>query len=305
MKILNCNLNLVYPPISNQEGEWLWQSKETREYVNQSKIYMIVHRQQLKFKDVYFCAKGFGTIKFKIIMLDIVSPEIELSIKFVMDYMDKTGNSFNLEIGDRVIRIIDDENKYVIYWATPDIFLHQYFNKKYCFTVKEKFDFKIFNRFELYYVGISKENDSFSRLFKNAHHGRLKILSNENQKEKEARLTDELMILMFKIDYFNINIIDNVEDFNYYINDDKRVVADAEKAFVKLMNTKYNEVKYEKYPYSKDGLYTSKLDRYIFSINEEIILYTDELEFSGSYGRNKIKDIIMVEGENVKVVNLK
>ena len=76
------------------------------------------------------------------------------------------------------------------------------------------------------------------------------------------------MILMFNIRYFTINTI---EDFNYYINDDNLVIADAEKAFVKLMDTKYNEVKYEQYPFSKDGLYTTDLDRYVYSINEEII----------------------------------
>jgi len=46
----------------------------------------------------------------------------------------------------------------------------------------------------------------------------------------------------------------------YYIDNDKAVVADSEKAFVKLMKTKYNEVKYEKYPYGTYGLYTAGLE---------------------------------------------
>lgn len=126
MKALNCELELVYPPISNQEGEWLWKDEEVREYVKSSKLYMIVHRKEIKFKDPCCEAKGFGIIKFKIIMGDIVSPEIELSIKFAMDYMSETGNSFDVELGDKLIRIIDSENKHILYWATPDIFLSQY-----------------------------------------------------------------------------------------------------------------------------------------------------------------------------------
>ncbi|MFL0198116.1 hypothetical protein ACJDU8_21490 [Clostridium sp. WILCCON 0269] len=302
MKTLNCELDLAYPPISNQEGVWFWEDEEVREYVKSSKIYMIVHRKQLKFKDVCWKPKEFGVIKFKIIMGDIVSPEINLSIKFAMDYKKQTGNSVYIEMGDKLIRITGGDKKHVIYWATPDIFLDQYFKDKFLFKVEDDFDFKVFNSFELYYVAISKENDSFSRLFGNVHHGRLKILSNETQKEKEARLTDELMILMFNIRYFNINTVDHIGNLNYYIDDDKLVVADAEKAFVKLMNTKYNEVKYEKYPYSKDGLYTTELDRYVYSINEEIVIYTDELEFSGSYGSDEMRDIIMIEGDRVEII---
>lgn len=139
-------------------------------------------------------------------------------------------------------------------------------------------------------------------MFENAHHGRLKILSNETQKEKESRLTDELMILMFNISYYNINTVEDIKDFDYYIDDDRLVIADAEKAFVKLMNTKYNEVKYEKYPYSKDGLYTTELDRYLYSINEEIVIYTDEVEFSGAYGLDKIKDVVVVEGDRAEII---
>jgi len=41
----------------------------------------------------------------------------------------------------------------------------------------------------------------------------------------------------------------------YYIDNDKAVVADSEKAFVKLMKTKY-----EKYPYGMYGLYTAGLE---------------------------------------------
>lgn len=39
MKELKINLELVYPPISNQEGEWLWEDKEVRECVKRSKLY--------------------------------------------------------------------------------------------------------------------------------------------------------------------------------------------------------------------------------------------------------------------------
>lgn len=31
MSTLLCALDLIYPPISNQEGSWFWEDKEVRE----------------------------------------------------------------------------------------------------------------------------------------------------------------------------------------------------------------------------------------------------------------------------------
>lgn len=303
MKALTIGLELVYPPISNQEGEWLWEDLEVREYVKRSQLYMIGHRKELKFADVEFVSIEFGIIKFKLVLDHIISPYISLSTRGMMKHLYVTGNSIVLEAGDKLIRVKDEETGNIIFWMTPDKFLYDYSrhrNDDFSVTIEKTFDLNVFSRFELYYVGISKENDSFSRLFKTAHHGRLKILSNETQKTRTARLTDELMIFMFDLNYFNINIIEqdeNIEALHYYTDDHTAVVADAEKAFIKLMNTKYNEVKYLNYPYSKDGLYNSELDRYLFSINEDIIFHTNEIEFVGAYDYYAKKDAILVEGD--------
>lgn len=308
MRALNINLSLIYPPISNQEGEWLWKDKEVREYVKRSKLYMIGHRKELKFKDVNFIQIDFGVIKFKMELDDIISPTISLSAKSIMDYLCTTGNSILFEAGDKLIRIKDEETDTVLLWMTPDKFLYDYskgMDDEFLVTLETHFDIRVFSKFELYYVGISKSNDSFSRLFETAHHGRLKILSNETQKERTARLTDELMIFLFDLSYFTINTIEKIEDveyLNYYTDDHIAIVADTEKAFVKLMNTKHNEVKYSKYPYSIDGLYNFDLDRYVFSVNEDITFYTSEIEFVGAYGNDANKDAIFVEGDNAEVL---
>lgn len=59
---------------------------------------MIVHRKELE---------GFGSIKLRIVMGDISSREIEFPIKFAMDYINKTENSFDIELGDKLIKIIN------------------------------------------------------------------------------------------------------------------------------------------------------------------------------------------------------
>ncbi|MNW55600.1 hypothetical protein D3C74_332770 [compost metagenome] len=51
---------------------------------------------------------------------------------------------------------------------------------------------------------------------------------------------------MFEIDKLNINIFDRIEDIdeqiNYHTEYEIAIIADAEKAFIKLLETKYNEV---------------------------------------------------------------
>jgi len=309
-KLLLNELKLVYPPISNQEGVWLWEDSEVREYVKKSKLYMIGHRKELKFKEVCFFPEGFEVISFRLELGETVSPTIKLCIKDIM--MNLTGDShIQCEFCDKLIKI-KDEHK-ILYWATPDSFLFQYSRNGAKAILESSFDLKVFSHFELYYVGISKENDSFSRLFKQAHKGRLNILSNETQKVKESRLTDELMIFMFDIDSININSViygDEILDdedfynkFNYH-TDDELIIADAEKAFVKLMNTKHNEVKYLSYPEGKDGLYGECLDRYSYSIDEDIIFSTDAIEFVGALGIEKPKDIIIVDGDIAEIIKL-
>lgn len=169
-------------------------------------------------------------------------------------------------------------------------------------------DIKKLQNFELLYVGISKKNDSFSRLFEEAHHGRLNILSNEYTKEKEARMTDELMILMFEVKWFNINTMNSVEDMNdlfTYTDDEEAIVADAEKAFVSMLDSKYNEVKFKQYPQGTDGLYHKGLKGYIYGINYDMTISTEKASFIGKYGMFTNRDAILVQDNEVALIKAK
>lgn len=302
MRYLVNSLQLVYPPISNQEGDWLWEVKEVREIVKSSKIYMIGHREELFFEEVNFVN---GVITFKLKMGDIVSPKIYYSMEPILESLDDGGEVI-AELGPKLIRISLSEPSQVLQWFTPDIFLYLISrNKLSTVSYNQTFDYSQFRRFELYYVGISKSGDSFSRLFEQAHHGRLKILTNASVKSYGSRLTDELSIFLFDIDQMNINVLNSFKeyqtDFNYYSNEIS-VIADAEKAFIKLLKTEYNTVMYENFPKSKDGLYNDNLARYGYDIQEDITFYTETVEFNGSSNMFGNKDIIMVEGDEAEVI---
>ncbi|MDQ8734249.1 hypothetical protein [Paenibacillus sp. LHD-38] len=305
MRLLLNTLKLVYHPITNQEGDWLWEDKEVKEYVKNSKLYMIGHREELKFKDAIFIHEDNGIIQFQLSTKSVQSSTIQISVDNCIPKL-KPGLPISIEIGEKLFRITESESNDVLLWLTPDKFLYHYWRSDIGIRVIEgEFNLREFTNFELYYVGISKQNDSFSRLFEKAHHGRLKILTNAFSKSP-ARLSDELVIFLFEIDKMNINMFSTLKDINafmsYQTEDDIAIVADAEKAFIKLLETQYNEVRYESYPRGTDGLFNEGLDRYGYVIGEDITFYTDTITFNGANDFAEASDMIFIEGEVAKVV---
>ena len=306
MSVLNCSLNLVYPPISNQEGVWFWEDKEVREYVKSSKLYMLVHRKELKFLDVDLKEIPRGIFRFRISMGEYQSSYFSYQFTDNLDMLIEECGALDIEEGEKLFRIKKAETGDVLYWATPDKILHDSITQNIVLESEHSVDIELFQKFDLLYVGISKNNDSFSRLFEKAHHGRLNILSNENTKDKSSRMTDELMILLFEVTWFNINVlnsIDAIDDLFSYTDDEQAIVADAEKAFVSMLESKYNEVKFRQYPKGKDGLFSKGLQGYSYSINYDLTLSTDKASLVGKY-ENFNRDSIIIHGNEVELFKI-
>lgn len=171
-------------------------------------------------------------------------------------------------------------------------------------------DYRVFTDYFLHYVGISKKNDSLTRLVIKPHDKRLRILSNENTKRFGSRLTDEMILLFFRVEPLRFNILMEGDDLDLSGNIDiSPIVSDAEKAFVKISNAEYNIIKYKNYPRGKDGLYNTGLNRYGFVIGEDITLTTDSVSIVGTnisethWGKNG--DLIYVNGDNVSLEKFK
>lgn len=306
MSVLNCSLNLVYPPISNQEGVWFWEDKEVREYVKSSKLYMLVHRKELKFLDVDLKEIPRGIFRFRISMGEYQSSYFSYQFTDNLAMLIEECGALDIEEGEKLFRIKKAETGDVLYWATPDKILYDSITQNIVLESEHSVDIELFQKFDLLYVGISKNNDSFSRLFEKAHHGRLNILSNENTKDKSSRMTDELMILLFEVTWFNINVlnsIDAIDDLFSYTDDEQAIVADAEKAFVSMLESKYNEVKFRQYPKGKDGLFSKGLQGYSYSINYDLTLSTDKASLVGKY-ENFNRDSIIIHGNKVELFKI-
>lgn len=90
--------------------------------------------------------------------------------------------------------------------------------------------------YDLLYVGIAKKGDSYDRLIAKGHSARQEILSNEPQRYPGARVTDEIFLFLFSPKPLFVTTFgpdsDIALDFGY---DHKKIIADAEKAFVSLL----------------------------------------------------------------------
>ena len=179
-------------------------------------------------------------------------------------------------------------------------------------AIKSFANFREFCRYYLHYVGISKKEDSLSRLVIKPHDKRLRILSNESPQRFSSRVTDEIIIFFFRVEPLLIHQIETEKDIaelvSGYSFDNIKIIADAEKAFIRILDSKYNKIKYKQYPKGKDGLYNSGLTRYGYTIAEDITFITDTEKISGCYAPEGCiadkSDCILIEGDTVDLFKL-
>lgn len=311
-------LKLVYPPISNQEAEWIKDDPEVIAELKNSNLYMIVQRHESKFHlfNENEMSENFinnFSIKFKYTVGNI-SDDVEINLKVLFKELNINIDKYNFEfeLGKKQIRIWKcdletSERIDVVDWFTTEKILWDKGREHPAIFGLDRY--REFSNYYLHYVGISNKDDSLTRLVIKPHDKRLRILSNENSIASQARLTDELILLFFKIEPLEIQVYDeqNTDDFLYGMRiDNKKIIADAEKAFIQVLDSKYNTVKYKSYPKGKDGLYNEGLTRYGYILGESMTLITDKEKIRGDtlskYTFYESADMIMIEDDEVTIV---
>ena len=299
-------LKLVYPPITNQEGAWLYKVPKVREILRDSKLYVLGQREELLFDEWSVCEETH-VFKFYLKCGSIrVGP-----VSMPLDQLRIT-TTFQVEIGERSFKVretplnMEDEP---IYWCTPNILLYQWFNEVVSLDgLESAWDLM---RFKMHYVGISTKNDSFQRLFETGHKARTEILTNERQLSPESRVSDELVLFMFRVEpsvietFISEGDIDSMWLEPDQYPDQKAYAADAEKALVKIMDSQYNEKKFPNYPKGTDGLWGKGLDRYGFHFEELVEFVTDKCSIRGGkpFGRDQ-PDLILIDGAEVELISV-
>ncbi len=283
------SLELVYPPISNQEAEWLKDDPLVEKEISKSHLYFIGQKPETFFhfddnvqevlkkeQKIYLTLKCGNTETTGYIDIIKICEPLKMDSESEID----------IELGEKFIRLwllTGDQEPDLINWFTTEKFIFDRSrNAPFIIGFNE---YKSFYRYHLHYVGISKKEDSFRRLLVRPHDKRLRILSNEYPLSKGSRPTDEIVLFFFMIksleikQYFYEEELDELGTNN--LEKYEQIIADAEKAFVKILNCKYNEVKFENYPFSTDGLFHTNVDRYAFCIDEDISFVTTDNVIQG------------------------
>lgn len=315
MKVQLHFLKLVYPPISNQEAEWLKEIPEVQEVIRHSNLYMIGQRHESKFiideQSVIPDFTNEFSLTFTYSIGDFFT-DVTIDFLTILKYRNVNLDEIDLEFefGEKLIRIWSckkgsEERIDVIAWFTTEKILYDMWNGHP--AIKGFANLRDFTKYYLHYVGISNKEDSLSRLVIKPHDKRLRILSNESPHAYSSRVTDEIILFFFRVEPFLIHRLDSYKDIDEFAHgtsfDHSKIIADAEKAFVYVLNSKYNAIKYKQYPRGKDGLYNSGLKRYGYTIAEDITFITDTESISGCFAPEghiaDKSDLILIEGDEV------
>lgn len=261
MNVMLSTLQLVYPPVSSFEADFLKEDPDVEALIRTSDFYMIAMRPEVLFEKV----EGHGY------EAGLIEP---------------------------------------FEWFSTEKLLHD--RRRGVAGITGLGRVRDFATYELLYVGIAKKTDTFNRLFKKAHHARQKILSGEWPRRAGSRVTDELILFPFRVEPTILQTFEVGEELTDTSNDAgaqyrKRVVADAEKAFVKLLDPQYNVEKFANYPQGVDGLYGGEHQRYGYLIAEDVTFTTENGTMRGSLNPqlgtfDDSADLIFVTGESVELV---
>jgi hypothetical protein len=299
-------LDLVYPPISNQEATWLEHDPGVQDELRASNFYMIAGRAEAKFTDIVVDEENCAA-EFKVRVGDHLCEHARLRFPELPGTKDHSG--YWLEAGEKGIRAWDGpigaDGSEVLDWFTTEKLL---WDKSRGVPGIEGLDrLRDLMTYDLLYVGIAKEGDTFDRLFKRGHKARMDILGNEPQRYPGARVTDEIYLFPFRIEPLLLQTFEMDHEFEEADfarePDQARIVADAEKAFVSLLKPLYNVVRFKNYPKGADGLYGTGIDRYGYLIGESIAFNTAHGRIKGARDPGGVisneADFIFIDGDDV------
>jgi len=300
-------LELVLPPISNQEA-FFYKDEPVAEFMKQSDFYMIGGKSLSVFGNFSYSEEE------ACLSLDIfVGGELKSSgaicFRELSTVIDYEGEDSDIKIGrgEGAVEIGYEKDGEMILLSrfSPEGVL--WYRSGNASGIVGFDNFAEMLEYDLLYIGIAKVGDSHERLIKKGHQKRQEILSNEPQRYPGARVADEVFLFLFDV---KSTVVTQIAPGNKISPEDlepevahKRVVADAEKAFVSLLKPDYNAIKFAKYPKGADGLFDSNLDLYSYSIGESITFNTAHGKIKGcrnsrAYDVNNKADFILVDKES-------
>jgi hypothetical protein len=261
MNVMMSTLHLVYPPVSSYEADHVKRDSQVEERLRSSDFYMMAMRAEVRFEDVdddglRWKVRVTGKNALGQPIIDYVTLDVE---QLAANTLGAVPDAMCAEVGPKLIRLWpgseeDFKNGRIeepFEWFTTEKLLHDMRRGVLGLTGLKRL--RDFSMYDLLYVGIAKRTDTFTRLFEDAHHARQKILSVEWPRREGARVADELIMFPFRVEPTLIRTLATGNDWTDMSNDawrryKKRVVADAEKAFIRMLDPLHNIEKFRNYP---------------------------------------------------------
>lgn len=304
-------LKLVFPAMSNQEAHWFKDDPAVAVRLKTSDFYMIGARAEAKFTEIKMDQEA-KVARFNFLVHGHRPEPVEINLYELPGYVAKKPDELWLDAGEKHIHTWNgpphEPGSEVVDWFTTEkLLLDRSHN---ALGVRGLDRYLELLAYDLLYVGIAREGDSFERLINHGHEKRMEILSNEPQRSPGARVTDEVYLFLMQVEPLIVTTFELDHDFeesNFTdVPDKKRIVADAEKAFVSLLRPEYNVTRFNRYPEGTDGLVDSDLSRYGYVIGED-------LEFNTAHGRFRGRrdphgfisndaDLIFIDGDEVSLL---
>ena len=307
-------LSLVYPPMSNQEAEWVKSDPHVEERIRKSDLYLIGARNEATFHPTISNEKD---VRFTITTGDNLSDEVILiASELAHDALGYVPDFISVDFGPKLVQFFDgkladvDQSPDVepFAWFTTEKLIHD--RGRDVAGVRGFNRFREFAKYDLLYVGIAKSTDTFSRLFDGAHQARQRALSNERPRRTGARVTDELFLFPLKVVPLvlrELDVGDSLSSKSYqdWVAHSKTIVVDAEKALVSLLGPDYNVEQFRSFPKSTDGLYGYGYERYGFVLAENMTFATVDQSFVGSRTAlglsDEYADLVVVSDSGVEL----
>lgn len=295
-------LRLVFPPVSNAYAQAM-KDEKNHPLPQDSNLYMLARRQEASFKNIK--RVGDAAIAFDFVVEGVGTDEVELRFDSAIGYPP----NIEIDSDDQSVFVysVNDEGE------RQDLF--DSFGTEDLLWKKSKGHpgihgldrYRDFFSYELLYIGIG--GDAFARLVKRPHEKRLEILSTTHSLRPGARVSDELFLFFFRVEPIHVAELE-FEDFDSIGTPHKgmrheSVFADAEKALTSVLKPPYNKNLFKEYPDGVNGLYAAGLDRYCYSISEDITLKTNSATIRGAWSASLVgdaADTILVEGQSVELL---
>ncbi|MFJ4585910.1 hypothetical protein ACIP1Z_01185 [Pseudomonas moraviensis] len=303
-------LETVYPPFTNREAPELINPMNPRliELLEKSKLYMICQRPKAHIANL----KLIGSIlsfDIKRGTATIDSGSIDLNKQRTLDDLDNIEVNYDLDEAQHVqlgTNIGSGQFQSRIKLTPDSVYWHKSRNN---YSLEGFDNHQAFAKYTLQYVGISTGQNSVDRVLSGEHKARTNIISYAPTMQPGAHPSDETVFFLFDIVPMLMEVL-APEDESCITEESynpAKIIKDAEKAFIHMLDPSFNLQKYKSFPKSADGLYTSGYDAYQYWVSENVELITDKATLKGvrsNFGfpiPPNLPDSIYVEGDEVSI----